>query len=112
MSSGVTAACDSTVTVLLLSPLLTPSFRSKFQASFLCLKLKFQLRETRVSSLETNGFKQLELEFQAYGTKVVLNPAYVIAKVSLSACGIVFLLYFGVTINFPTKKHFHYGKYN
>jgi len=69
MSSGVTAACDSTVTVLLLSPLLTPSFRSKFQAS-LCLKLKFQQRETRVSSLETNGFKQLELEFQAYGTKV------------------------------------------
>ena len=48
----------------------SPSFRSKFQASFLCLKLKFQQRETRVSSLETNGFKQLELEFQAYGTKV------------------------------------------
>ena len=70
MSNGVTAACDSTVTVLLLSPLLTPSFRSKFQASFLCLKLKFQQRETRVSRLETNGFKQLELEFQAYGTKV------------------------------------------
>ena len=69
MSSGVTAVCDSTVTVLLLSPL-TPSFRSKFQASFLCLKLKFQQRETRVSSLETDGFKQLELEFQAYGTKV------------------------------------------
>jgi len=34
------------------------------------LKLKFQQRETRVSSLETDGFKQLELEFQAYGTKV------------------------------------------
>ena len=48
----------------------SPSFRSKFQASFLCLKLKFQQRETRVSSLETDGFKQLELEFQAYGTKV------------------------------------------
>ena len=63
MSSGVTAACDSTVTVLLLSPLLTPSFRSKFQASFLCLKLKFQQRETRVSSLETNGFKLMELKF-------------------------------------------------
>ena len=63
MSNGVTAACDSTVTVLLLSPLLTPSFRSKFQASFLCLKLKFQLRETRVSSLETNGFKLMKLKF-------------------------------------------------
>ena len=63
MSSGVTAACDSTVTVLLLSPLLTPSFRSKFQASFLCLKLKFQQRETRVSRLETNGFKLMELKF-------------------------------------------------
>ena len=50
--------------------------------------------------------------FHALKLLVVLNPAYVIAKVSLSACGIVFLLYFGVTINFPTKKHFHYGKYN
>ena len=57
MSSGVTAACDSTVTVLLLSPLLTPSFRSKFQASFLCLKLKFQAYETKVPSHETNGLK-------------------------------------------------------
>ena len=62
-------------------------------------KRGFQSFETVVSSRRNFSFYKGKLWFQAYETLVVLNPAYVIAKVCYTYAGLLFFADFSGDIS-------------